>query len=316
MEFGINAKGWTVIDDDDGPSLCALSVRTAVRAGERPQVLAAAEVPRADEGAGVQTLRELMRQMDRGLPTLVTLGRSRYRLRVMPEPTVPRRELLSTLRWSLGAEAENPLEEFNLAWLGIPMQEPLPSRPKQGYAVMTPRAWLDERVGAWRQAGVRPRVVDIRETALRNIAGALERPGEAVALISPEASGVAMVFIHEGSLYLDRFVDQPLADWLALDPAQRLQQHERIASQLTRSIDVVSRSQPFMSFKRVLVAPEPEGLGLSEYLAAQLPIHVEKLQLSQVFDMDKVPALAQSSALQARCLVALGAALRSARSAP
>jgi hypothetical protein len=40
---------------------------------------------------------------------------------------------------------------------------------------------------------------------------------------------------------------------------------------------------------------------------------VEPLDLNQVFDLSKVPALAQSSALQARCLVPLGAALRSAR---
>ena len=66
----------------------------------------------------------------------------------------------------------------------------------------------------------------------------------------------------------------------------------------------------------MLVAPEPEGLGLCEYLATHLPVQVERLQLSQVFDMNKVPALAQSPALQARCLVALGAVLRSARSAP
>jgi hypothetical protein len=49
------------------------------------------------------------------------------------------------------------------------------------------------------------------------------------------------------------------------------------------------------------------------YLAAQLPVAVERLEMSRLFDMSRVPELAQSPALQARCLVALGAALRSAK---
>jgi hypothetical protein len=62
-----------------------------------------------------------------------------------------------------------------------------------------------------------------------------------------------------------------------------------------------------------VVAPALEELGLLEFLTAQLPLAVEPLDLNQVFDLSKVPALAQSSALQARCMVPLGGALRSAK---
>jgi len=48
-------------------------------------------------------------------------------------------------------------------------------------------------------------------------------------------------------------------------------------------------------------------------LAGHLP--VERLDLDRVFDLSRVPELAQSPALQARCLVPLGAALRSAKAA-
>jgi hypothetical protein len=57
----------------------------------------------------------------------------------------------------------------------------------------------------------------------------------------------------------------------------------------------------------------PEAVGLIEFLTAQLPLKVEPLDLNQVFDLTRVPELAQSSALQARCVVPLGAALRSAK---
>lgn len=317
MKFAVNSKGWTVIDCNGGPVHCAVSVKTAVRAGQRPLVLAAAELAASDNKPDAQadatTLRSLVAEVSSGLPVLMTLARPDYRLRVMPEPAVPLREMESSLRWALGAESDSPGEDFNLAWMRIPTDEHLPNRPKQLYAVTTPTAWLAQRLAAWRGAGVKPKAVDIRETALRNIAGTLEKPGEGVALLSVDGDGVAMVFTHQGALYLDRYIDQPLAELQAADAATKLRLHERIALQLLRSIDVIGRSFPFMPVTRVVVAPAPEGFGLLEFLSAQVPLRVEPLRLDQVFDLSQVPALAKSAALQARCLVPLGAALRSAR---
>jgi len=312
MDFMVNNKGWAVIDCD-GPSLCAVSLKTGVRTGERPQVLTVAELTGHGPDPDAAALRDLMGHVDRSLPVMMMLARMQYRLRVMPEPAVPQREMQASLRWSLSSEGDGSLEDVNLAWMRIPTEDQLPSRPKQLYAVMTDKAWLTARLGAWRQAGVRPKVVDIRETALRNIAGALERPGEGLALLSADTEGVGMVFTHQGSLYLDRYIEQPLAELRAADPATRVRLHERIALQLMRSIDVIGRSYPFMPVTRVVVAPALEDLGLLEFLTAQLPLTVEPLDLNQVFDLSKVPALVQSSALQARCLVPLGAALRGAK---
>jgi len=312
MPIGINTKGWTAIDCSDGPSLCAVSVKTAVRAGERPQVLAAAEQARADADTEGSALRELIGHVDHRLPILMTLPRTHYRLRVMPEPAVPQREMLTSLRWSLSTDSDGLLEDFNLAWMRIPTEEQLPAKPRQLYAVMAPTAPLAARLAAWRHVGVRPKVVDIRETALRNIAGALERPDEGLALLSAGSWGVSMVFTHQGSLYLDRTIELP--ELAAADDAIRARLYERIAVQLFRSIDVVGRSYPFMPVTRVVVAPAPEAPGLQEFLAEHLP--VEPLDLDRVFDLSRVPELAQSPALQARCLVPLGAALRSAKAAP
>jgi hypothetical protein len=313
MHFAIKpSKGWTAVDGGDPSSLCAVSLKTSVRSGQRPEVLAAAEQPRAEADDDGPALRELMGHVDRRLPVLMTLARNQYRLRVMPEPAVPQRDLLSSLRWSLGSDSDGP-EDLNLAWLRIPTDEQMPSKPRQGYVVMAPTDALTARLVAWRQAGVRPKVVDIRETALRNIAGALERPGESLVLLAGDAAGVGMVFTHQGSLYLDRYIEWPLVEGGATEDANRAHSYERIALQLHRSIEVVGRSYPFMSAKRVVVAPSPDCPGLQEFLGAQLPLTVEPLDLSQVFDLTRVPELVQSPVLQARCLVPLGAALRSAK---
>jgi MSHA biogenesis protein MshI len=314
MELGLSTKAWTAIDCGDGPTWCAVSIKDSPRNHSKPRVLAAAEVPTRSIDAEAEALAELMGQVDRRFPAIVTLGRTQYRLRVMPEPAVPLREMHASLRWSLSTEAENALEEFNLAWMRIPTDEHLPSRPRQIYTVMTPTVWLSARVATWRQAGVKPKVVDIRETALRNIAGVLERPGEGLVLISQDSGGVGMVFTHQGSLYLDRYIEQPIAEFRTADAEARARLHERIALQLLRSVDVIGRSFPFMPVSRVLVAPAPEDTGLLEFLSSQLPLTVQALDLAEVFDLTGVPELAASPALQSRCLVALGATLRGARS--
>ena len=89
-------------------------------------------------------MRALLGQVDRKLPVLMTLARSDYRLRVMSEPVVPQREMLTSLRWTLSTETDGAGDDFNLAWMRIPTPDPLPSRPAQGYAVMAPSAQRKE----------------------------------------------------------------------------------------------------------------------------------------------------------------------------
>ncbi len=304
MDFAFNTKGWTVVDGCDGFLPCAVSLKTAMRGNARPQVLAAAAAGFGAVQAGAGALKAVLKPMVRSLPLLVTLARNQYRLQVMPEPAVPQREMSNSLRWALSTDSEVPLDEFNLSWMRIPTAEQLPAKTKQVYTVTTPKRDLAQTLATLRQAGGRPKVADIRETALRNVCGALEKPGEGLCLLSRDGEGLTMVFTHQGSMYLDRYVEQPSAD-------TRL--FERMAVQVMRSVDVVNRSYPFMPISRVVLAPEPEGHALFDYLVAQLPVAVERLDMNRLFDMSRVPELAQSAALQARCLVPLGAALRSAK---
>jgi MSHA biogenesis protein MshI len=310
MDWGLGSRGWTAVDCGGSASLCAVSLKTAVGAGQRPEVMAALEQPSETGAADTEALRGLLALTPRGLPQLVTLPRAQYGLRVMPEPAVPPREMANSLRWAISVDSADPSAEINLAWMRIPTEEQMPARPRHLYAITTPTATLAAQLAAWRPAGLRPKVVDIRETALRNIAAALERPGEALALVAADAEGVGFVFTHEGSLYLDRYLSQPVAELAHADEAARGRAYERIAQQLNRSIDAVHRSYPFITVKRVVVAPMPDRPGLPKWLAAQVPLPVEGLDLAQLVDMAAVPQLADSPALQARCLVAIGAALR------
>ena len=290
---------------------CAVSVKTSVRAGERPRVNAALALPNPGPDGETAALKEILRRIDSRVPVLVTLARSQYRLRVMPEPPVPDREMQASLLWAVAAESDDPHEDLNLAWMRIPAaQDAMPARPRQVYTMTASKVWLAAQMALWKQAGVKPKVVDIRETALRNVAARLEHGDDGALLVAPEDAGVGMVFTHRGSLYFDRYVEQPITEWRSAAAEARARLHERIVAEVLRSIDVVERNFPFMPVRRVVVAPAPEPVGLIEALAAQVALPVEPLDLGRVFDLGGAAELAQAPALQSRCLVALGATLR------
>ena len=289
---------------------CAVNVKTSVRTGERPRVNAALALPNPGPDGETAALKEMLRRIDSRVPVLVTLARSQYRLRVMPEPPVPDREMQASLLWAVAAESDDPHEDLNLAWMRIPTEDAMPARPRQVYAMTASKVWLAGQMAVWKQAGMKPKVVDVRETALRNVAARLEQGDAGAVLVTPEDTGMGMVFTHRGSLYFDRYVEQPLAEWRTSAPEARARLLERLVAEVLRSIDVVERNFPFMPIRRVVVAPAPEPLGLIEALAAQVPLPVEPLDLGRVFDLGGAADLAQTPALQSRCLVALGATLR------
>jgi Tfp pilus assembly PilM family ATPase len=149
----------------------------------------------------------------------------------------------------------------------------------------------------------------VRETALRNIAALAEKGVEGLALVSASAAGITTTFTWRGELYLDRFTAQPMDEMLEGDEQRKQKFFDRVVQQVYQSIDLLSRTHPFIVLERVLVAPGPPGLYLMPALAAKLNIPVQFLDLGTLFDFKGAPQLAKPE-MQYRYLVALGAALR------
>jgi MSHA biogenesis protein MshI len=214
----------------------------------------------------------------------------------------------ASLRWSLASMVDFPIGESALAWMRIPTAQFDPATAKQVYAVVARQSIVAERNAVFKKAGIALRAVDVRETALRNIASLASRDGAGAALLSLSSAGVSTVFTYRGELYLDRFIAQPL-DEIAGDEQRRKRFLERLTSQVAQSLELMSRSYPFFTVSRVLVAPSEQDFNLVSWLSDVLTVPVEKLDLASVFDISAVPELANSKA-QAAYLVALGAALR------
>ncbi len=302
-----SSLGWTAVDA--GPEgICGASVRMPGAVGGKPQVVKCGTVPAPELGAEV--LSRLAKKI--AVPQFqwtMALGRGDYKMMVLPEPAVKPAEMADSVRWSLGTTLDYPVEEASVDCMSIPTLKYLPQRPQHLYAIAARNEVIRQRAEPFRQAKMNLNAVDIRETAQRNIAALLEKPGEALGMVSVNPQGVEITFTFEGELYLDRFIEASLTTAVAGDDESRNKLFERITLQVQRSIDFLRRTLPFMRVGRIVLAPLPAPIALREHLAQNIAEPVEMVDLASVFDFSLTPELAAEET-QARYFVALGAALR------
>jgi MSHA biogenesis protein MshI len=113
---------------------------------------------------------------------------------------------------------------------------------------------------------------------------------------------------YGGELYLVRRIDIPLAVLTDPDLDRRHQGFDRITLELQRSLDNFERQFSYISVSRLLLGPSTIA-GLDEYLSSNLYAPVASLDLADVFDLERVPELADK-AQQQRFFTLLGAGLR------
>ena len=302
---------WTALDTAPDGRLVAVTVRAPGRAGDRAKVLRYAQSSAV--AMGLQALQEVAGKVSGAKRWTCPLARGDYQMLVLPEPPVLESEMESSLRWTLASMIEFPIDEAVVAWMRIPTAQFQPTREKQVYAIVSRKALADEQEALFLKAGKLPlKAIDIRETALRNIAALLEKKGEGIGLLAVDPNGISTTFTFHGELYLDRFISQPMEEIVSGDEQRQQKFFDRVAQQVYQSIELLTRSHPFISVDRIVVAPPPQPLGLAEYLGGKLPVKVESLNLSSVFDVSGAPELSKPEH-QSRCLVALGAALRGMR---
>jgi MSHA biogenesis protein MshI len=276
--------------------------------GGKPQVVKCATL--SEPGFGAEELARLGRNIAVSqFPWTLPLARGDYKMIVLPEPAVKPAEMVDSVRWSLGTLLDYPAEEAAVDWMSIPTLKHSPQRQQHLYAVVARDALIQQRAEMFRQAKLVLSAVDVRETAQRNIAALVEKPGEAIGMVSVNAQGVQITFTFEGELYLDRFIEVPLATAVAGGDDSRTKMFERITLQVQRSLDFMHRTLSFMHVGRIVLAPLPAPIALREHLAQNIAVPVEMLDLAAVFDFSLTPELAPEEA-QARYFVALGAALR------
>lgn len=288
--------------------ICIASIGNA--SVERPTV----EIVATHALKGAQSASDLLAKIAKELRAeydcINLLCGNEYQLLSVEAPNVPADELKTAIRWRLKDMLDFHIDDATIDVLDVPRDRNAGNRNHSMYAVAARNQLIEQRQALFSDARVSLRVIDIPEMAQRNIAKLFEPEGRGIAMLSFDAQGGLLTMTCDGELYLSRRIDIPFAQLGQDSEEERNAYYERVTLELQRSLDHFDRQYHTITLAKLMLAPlSGAAADLSAYLAGNLYLPVETLDLASVFDMDKTPEL-KSVEMQQRYFLVLGAALR------
>jgi MSHA biogenesis protein MshI len=256
-----------------------------------------------------EVLERVCREAEVGNHAFTTLlAPSEYQIALVEAPNVPVAELKTAIRWKIKDGLNYHIDDATVDVLQIPASRYGSDRPRNLYAITAQNTIIQQRIALFEHAKLQLDVIDIQETAQRNIAALFEQEERALGLLVFDDNGGLLTFTSGGELYLSRRIEIGVGQLLDADERLRGQMRDRVELELQRSLDYFDRQFNYLPLSRVLVCV-PEESGLVAFLNGNVEAKVEALDLAQVMDIDAVPALANGE-FAAHALATLGAALR------
>jgi MSHA biogenesis protein MshI len=299
--------GWLAICfQEDG----ILAAHVSRHPGQKPVAELIASYP-IDKAAPVAALEKLGKELRASAYQCTTLlAANDYQLLSVDAPNVQPDELKTAIRWRLKDMLDYHIDDATIDVLDIPIDKNAASRNHSMYAIAARNQLIKQRQDLFTEAKVPLSVIDIPEMAQRNISALLEPEGRGVAFLSFDTHGGLLTVSYSGELYLSRRIDVPLAQLAQAQADQQNACYDRITLELQRSLDHFDRQYHFITVARLVLGPIGEAASpLQAYLASNLYVPVECLDLGGVLDLSKVPELNQHESQQ-RYLMTLGCALR------
>ncbi len=269
-----------------------------------PRLLDAGVVPVQDDN-----WRDALARLHGKGPSSLVLNPADYRLRLLDAPNVPADELKSAVRWQIQDMLDFHADDGTVDVLEVPHPEHV-SHARQIFAVAAKNSLLAEEAVLAANAGLNLTIIDIMETAQRNLATRLEKPGRALAVFSFIETGALLTLTLDSELCMARTmgVSQTLLDSEGMDNVL-----ERLTLEIQRSLDHFDRQFGGIPVDRLLLVPTNQVDGLRDGLAANLALPVEVMKLAEVLDIAAFPGV---GALPPSCFHAIGAALRMENTTP
>lgn len=269
-----------------------------------PKLLAAGVVPVKNDNWG-----EALARLNGNGPVSLVLNPADYRLRLLDTPNVPADELKSAVRWQIQDMLDFHADDGTVDLLNVPHPEHV-SHVRQVFAVVAKNSLLAEEAVLATNAGLNLTIIDIMETAQRNLAARLETPGRALAVFSFIETGGLLTLTLDGELCMARTlgVSQTVLDIEGMDSVL-----ERLTLEIQRSLDHFDRQFGGIPVDQLLLAPMERAEDLRNGLAGNLALPVKVINLAAVLD---IAALPDANALSPHCFHAIGAALRMEETKP
>lgn len=262
-----------------------------------PKLLAVGMVPVKGENWS-DALSELR---DKG-PASLVLSPSVYKMRMLDAPNVPADELRSAVRWQIQDMLDYHPDDGTVDILEVPHPEHL-SHAHQLFAVAAKNSLLAEETTYAVDAGLNLAIIDIVETAQRNLATRLEKPGRALAVFSFIETGSLLTLTLDGELCMVRSLGVTQAH---LD-GEMNSVIERLTLEFQRTLDHFDRQFGGIPVDRLFLIPSEKVGSLRDGLAGNLALPVEVMDLTHALDISAIPNVGE---LPTPCFHAIGAALR------
>lgn len=313
-------RGISTLPGITGLSLSADGVGLAhvVRQKEAPPVLKACEFLRnGDAREQAKAVQELVRGHD------LTHGRSvgvmdlgSYNLLQVEPPDVPEAEIKDALRWQIKDLIDFPLDQAVIDFFRAPTQARR-GQANVAYVVAARQTQVRRPAEMMRDAKMKITAIDIPEFALRNLVSLLPEDPQGVAfLYLTPSSGLITVTrnsllflardINIGATELHRAAGEGVGNDAADMPSEFQDLLESIVLEVQRSLDYYESNFAQAPIGSLVIAPtDPEIPGLFPFLQSYLGPRVKRLDLGALLEGADL-----SPELQARCLTAIGAALR------
>ncbi len=246
---------------------------------------------------------------------------SQSNLLLVEAPEVDPTELKAAVRWRIKDLIDFHVDDAVLDVFDVEGQR---GRTKMMYVVVARIASVQEHIDLLEEADVNLGIIDIAELAQRNIAALLPEDQSGVALLHLTPRGGLLTLTRQGSLFLARNLEfgtdqlaaelpTPQESEFTLDseddgPSPGLRRlMDSIVLEIQRSVDYFESHFGLPPISGLVVAPLARPIpGLAGYLGGNLGLPVRMLDLNTTLDCDQT----LSDELQARCLPAIGAALR------
>ena len=161
------------------------------------------------EGGAVATLSRLRRELRLDQHRCTTLLRSAdYQFLAVEAPAnVPAQEAKIAVRWRLKDMIDYHVDDATIDVLDVPTPASAGQRGRYMYTVAARNSAIRETIERFAAGGLPLTVIDIPDTAQRNLAARFETEQRGVLALSFDAQGGLLTVTFNGELYLTRRVE-------------------------------------------------------------------------------------------------------------
>ena len=235
-----------------------------------------------------------------------------YQLLQVEAPNVPPAELKAAIRWRIKDLLDYHVDDATVDVLDIPPDPTGAVRTHSMYAVAARNDAVQACIERFGAAQIPLSVIDVAETAQRNIAALYEDEGRGAGMLYLGQDSSLFTINYRRELYLARRFD--IGYNQVTTASEREDALNRIAVELTRTLDHFDRQFGYVVVNKILLGPEPEDSGLLDYLPLVLDLPVERVDLARTLAFD--PGALPDSRGEWQHFHLIGASLRQGSKAP